>query len=82
MSRHEKKRENSGATGVEIEGLKKSVGKVELALWGEDGCHGMVKDIMDIKASLRMASQVKSFALGIAATVIAGIVIAVVAGAL
>jgi hypothetical protein len=55
---------------------------VKLALFGEDMRGGMVKDVADIKASLRLWSQLKTFGLGIAATVIAAIIIAVATGAI
>jgi len=61
---------------------KEIMDKIEIALWGVDGRGGIVKDIGDIKASLRLWGQLKTFGLGIASTVIAALIIAVATGAL
>lgn len=77
-----KKDNPTSALAVKVESLEKSMGRVELALYGEDGTGGMAKDLTDIKASLRLWGQLKTFGLGIATTVIAAIIIAVMTGAL
>jgi hypothetical protein len=61
---------------MKVETLEKSIGRVELALYGADGTTGIAKDIADIKASLRLWGQLKTFGLGIATTVIAALIIA------
>jgi hypothetical protein len=65
---------------MKVESLEKCVGRVELALYGPDGTNGMARDIADIKSSLRLWGQLKTFGLGIASTVIAAIIIAKAAG--
>jgi hypothetical protein len=65
-----------------VASLERSTLRIERALWGEDMRGGMVRDVADIKASLRLWGQLKTFGLGIASTVIATLIIAVLLGAL
>jgi len=62
--------------------LKEEVGMMKRALFGDDMRGGMVKDVADIKSSLRLWSQLKTFGLGIATTVIAALIIAALTHAL
>jgi hypothetical protein len=64
------------ALATKVENLEKCMSRVELALYGADGTNGMAKDISDIKSSLRLWGQLKTFGLGIASTVLAGLIIA------
>jgi len=70
------------ALSEKVASLERCTQKINLALWGEDGRGGMVKDVADIKTSLRLWGQLKTFGLGIASTVIATLIIAKMTGAL
>lgn len=75
--------DNPGSALTEkVVSLERSTRKIELALWGEDGLGGMVSDMADIKGSLRLWGQLKTFGLGIASTIVAALVIAAMTGAL
>jgi len=75
--------DNPGSVLAEkVSSLEQSTNQIRLALWGQDGLHGMVKDMTDIKSSLRLWGQLKTFGLGIASTIIAGVVIAKMSGVL
>lgn len=74
--------DNPAALAFKVEGLERSVHKIELALYGENGTTGMAKDVSDIKSSLRIWGQLKTFCLGIASTVIVAVIVAVMTGAL
>jgi len=82
MSRKSRRDNPGSALSQKVASLERSTHKVELALWGEDGRGGMVRDMADIKSSLRLWGQLKTFGLGIASTVIAALIIAVMAGVL
>ena len=82
MAKKAREHNPTSALAMKVESLEKSVHRVELALYGEDGTGGMAKDLTDIKASLKLWGQLKTFGLGIASTVIAAIIIAVATGAI
>jgi hypothetical protein len=82
MAKKAREHNPTSALAVKVESLEKSMRRVELALYGEDGTGGMARDLADIKGSLRLWGQLKTFGLGIASTVIAALIIAVMTGAL
>jgi len=82
MSKKTRDDNPGSALAEKVSSLERSTRKIELALWGSDGLHGMVKDMTDIKSSLRLWGQLKTFGLGIATTVVAGIVLAKMSGVL
>lgn len=82
MSKKTRDDNPGSALAAKVSMLEQNTRKIELALWGQDGRHGMVKDITDIKGSLRLWGQLKTFGLGIASTVVAALIIALAAGVL
>jgi len=78
-----KRRKDSGKNpglatiSTKIEFLDKNVNKINLALWGENGREGMVKDIQEIKSSLgATTSIIKSIGIPIIAAVISAVITA------
>lgn len=81
MSKHRKDSGKNPSTltkiSTKIEFLDKNVNKINLALFGENGRGGMVKDLQEIKSSLKSATSIiKSLGVPIVIAVVAALITA------